>query len=266
MVERRCCHPGVAEDLLSAGPAEFGWLDSATSVQFALRPAEKGSGQCQSWGRPTRYPKEPCHDASLEPHRTRPRVYARTCRGGCPGGSPGRTECSADPGALRSGRRLRRWRPGLEAETVPLANAGALFRRYAASAGLVRCPARIAAGRTRAARRAVPRPGQPEGDLRRSPPWGREKLPASACRPRARGLAPSHRPDVGRHRRRDADRAGCALLQRRARGDVRGGDGGEPDDPSRHPQPGRCNGRRARRAAARGRGPSRPQLPVPPGG
>ena len=60
--------------------------------------------------------------------------------------------------------------------------------------------------------------------------------------------------------------AGAALLQRRARGDVRGGDGGEPDDASRHPQPGRGDGRRPRRPPACGRRPPRPQLPVPPGG
>jgi hypothetical protein len=45
MVGRLCCHWGVAEDLLSAEQPEFGWLDSATSVQFALRPAEQGSVQ-----------------------------------------------------------------------------------------------------------------------------------------------------------------------------------------------------------------------------
>ena len=56
------------------------------------------------------------------------------------------------------------------------------------------------------------------------------------------------------------------VLPRPARGDVRGGHRRQPDDPPRHPQPGRGDGRRARRPPPGGRGGARAQLPVPAGG
>ena len=46
---------------------------------------------------------------------------------------------------------------------------------------------------------------------------------------------------------------GALLRPNEPRGDVRGGDGGQPDDPPRHPEPGRGAGRRPRRPSPGGR-------------